>query len=112
MQKRTFLFVDDFCKGIIKIIKKGNSKEVYNIGSNFEYRNIDIVKMIVKKMGASFNKNVGYTKDRLFNDARYSINISKIKKLGWKPTVKVEDEIENIIEWFKNNIHRYPKRFS
>ena len=111
LQKRTFVFIDDFCKGIIKIIKKGKANEVYNIGSDFEYRNIDIVKLIAKKMGVKFNKIVSYTKDRPFNDARYSVNISKIKKLGWRPTTKVEDEIENIIEWYKENLERYPKRF-
>ena len=112
LQKRTFLFIDDFCRGIIKIIRKGKNNEVYNIGSDFEYRNIEIVKLILEKMGVSFNKNISYTKDRLFNDARYSININKIQKLGWTPTIKVEDEIENIIKWYKNNINRYPKRFT
>lgn len=112
LQKRTFLFVDDFCRGIIKIIRKGKNNEVYNIGSDFEYRNIEIVKLILEKMGVSFNKNISYTKDRLFNDARYSININKIQKLGWTPTIKVEDEIENIIKWYKDNMERYPKRFT
>ena len=111
LQKRSFLFVDDFCNGIIKIIKKGKDNEVYNIGSNFEYKNIEIAKLITKKMRASFDKNVGYTKDRLFNDFRYSVDFKKIMKLGWKPKVRVEDEIENIIEWYKDNIERYPKRF-
>ena len=112
LQKRTFLFVDDFCRGIIKIIRKGKNNEAYNIGSDFEYRNIEIVKLILEKMGVSFNKNISYTKDRLFNDARYSININKIQKLGWTPTIKVEDEIENIIKWYKDNMERYPKRFT
>ena len=111
LQKRSFLYVGDFCKGIIKIIKKGKNNEIYNIGSKFEYRNVDIVKMIIKKMGLKFKGNVSYSKDRPFNDYRYSINFNKLKKLGWKPEVKVEDEIENIIEWYKNNISRYPKRF-
>ena len=112
LQKRSFLFVDDFCEGIIRIIKKGKNNEVYNIGSNFEYRNIDIVKLIIKKMNASFHTSVEYTNDRPFNDYRYSIDFRKIMNLGWKPTVKVEEQIENIIEWYKENIERYPKRFS
>ena len=49
--------------------------------------------------------------DRPFNDYRYSINFKKIMKLGWKPKVKVEDEIDNITQWYKKNIKRYPKRF-
>ena len=111
LQKRSFLFVDDFCNGMLKIIKSGKNNEIYNIGSNFEYRNVDIVKIKKKKMEVSFDKNVGYTNDRPFNDYRYSIDFNKIMKLGWKPKIKVEDEIENIIEWYKANIKRYPKRF-
>ena len=109
-QKRSFLFIDDFCKAIFQIVKKGKKNEVYNIGSNFEYRNIEIVKIIAKKLGVSFEKNVSFTKNRPFNDFRYSINFNKIKKLNWKPKIKFEDEIDNIILWYKKNIYRFPKR--
>lgn len=112
MQKRTFLFIDDFCNAIIRVIKKGKDNEIYNIGSNFEYKNIEIVKLITKKMGVAFDKYVSFTNDRPFNDFRYSINFKKIMKLGWEPKVRVEDQIENIIDWYNQNIKRYPKRFS
>ena len=106
LQKRSFLFVKDFCNAIDVIVKKGKKNEIYNIGSNFEYRNIDIVKIILKKFGKKFKDVVRYTKDRPFNDFRYSINFNKIKKLGWKPKTRVEEEIENIIGWYKKNIKR------
>ena len=109
--KRTFLFVKDFCDAIVKIIKKGKENEIYNIGSNFEYKNIEIAKLITKKFGVSFDKYVSFGEDRPFNDRRYSINFQKIMKLGWNPKVKVEDVIVNIIKWYKTNIKRYPKRF-
>ena len=110
-QKRTFLYVEDFCRAIYTIIKKGKKKEIYNIGSNFEFRNIDIVKLISKKCNVIFKDNVFFSKDRPFNDFRYSINYTKLSKLGWKPKNNVEDKINEIIKWYKNNIHRYPKRF-
>jgi len=109
-QKRTFLFVDDFCKALINIIEKDKRNEIYNVGTNFEYKNIEIVKLIIKKMRLNFRGNIFFKSDRPFNDYRYSININKIKKLGWKPKIKVESEIENIIEWYKKNIHRYSNR--
>ena len=111
LNKRSFLFVDDFCNGILKIIKNGKEKEIYNIGSKFEYKNIEIVKLITKTLGVSFNKFISFTEDRPFNDARYSVDFSKIVKLGWKPKVRVEDEIQNIVNWYKKNINRYSKRF-
>ncbi len=110
LQKRSFLFVGDFCKAIDKIIMKGKKNEIYNIGSNFEYKNIEISKMITKSMNMNFNKFISFTKDRPFNDYRYSVNFNKIKKLGWKPTIKVEDKISEIIDWYKKNIKRYPNR--
>ena len=50
-------------------------------------------------------------KDRPFNDFRYSVDFRKIKKLGWKPKVKVEDKIFEINNWYKKNISRFKKRF-
>ena len=105
------LYIGDFCKAISLLIEKGKRNEIYNVGSNFEYENLDIAKIITKKMKVDFKKNISFTKDRPFNDFRYSIDYNKIKALGWTPKIKVEDKIQEIIEWYKNNINRYPKRF-
>ena len=110
-QKRSFLYIGDFCKAISLLIEKGKRNEIYNVGSNFEYENLDIAKIITKKMKVDFKKNISFTKDRPFNDFRYSIDYNKIKALGWTPKIKVEDKIQEIIEWYKKNINRYPKRF-
>ena len=108
-QKRTFLYIDDFCKAIYSIVINWKSNQVYNIGSSFEYKIIDLVNLIVKKFNKNFKKNTKFVKDRLFNDFRYSVNINKIKNLKWKPQVKVEDKIDNIIEWYKNNFKLFKK---
>jgi UDP-glucose 4,6-dehydratase len=110
-QKRSFLYVGDFCSAVNQIVKKGKLFEAYNIGSNFEYRNIDVVKLIAEVNNKNFKKNIIYVKDRPFNDYRYSINYNKIKKLNWKPKIKLEDKIFEINSWYKDNISRYKKRY-
>ena len=111
IQKRTFLYVGDFCKALDVLIKKGKLYEAYNVGSTFEYKNIEIIKLIAKINNKNLKKNIQYVKDRPFNDFRYSVNYSKLKKLGWKPKIKVEDKLLEINEWYINNIKRFKKRF-
>lgn len=102
-QKRTFLHSKDFANAIYLIIRKWRASEIYNIGSNFEYKIIDLVKLILKKSHKEFDQSVVFVQDRLFNDFRYSVNIDKIKKLGWRPSIKVENNIDEIIKWYKDN---------
>ncbi len=109
-QKRSFLFVEDFCEGVYKIITKGKNRDIYNIGSNFEYKNIDVVKIVAKENKINMKKNIYFSKDRPFNDFRYSINFNKIKKIGWKPKNKIEDKISEINNWYKKNISRFQNR--
>ncbi len=109
-QKRSFLYVGDFCEGIEKIIRKGKVREIYNIGSSFEYRNIDVIKLIAKVNGLNFKNYSFNVKDRPFNDFRYSINYNKIKTLNWRPKFKLEDKIIEINNWYKKNINLYKNR--
>lgn len=102
-QKRTFLHVDDFSKAILLIIKNWKKNEIYNLGSNFEYKIIDLVNIILKKFNKNFSRNVNFIEDRLFNDFRYSVNTVKIKKLKWIAKYKVENRIDEIIQWYKLN---------
>lgn len=111
IQKRTFLYVGDLCKALEILVKKGKIYEAYNVGSKFEYKNIEIVKIIAKVNNRNINKCIRYVKDRPFNDFRYSVNYSKLSKLGWKPSVKVEDKIFEINDWYIKNLKRYSKRF-
>ena len=109
-QKRSFLYVKDLCEGIYKIATKGKNNNIYNIGSKFEYKNLDVFKIAAKANNLSFNKFVKYVKDRPFNDYRYSLNFDKIMRLGWKPKTKIEDKISEINDWYKKNISRFKKR--
>ena len=111
IQKRTFLYVGDLCEALYILIKKGKIFKAYNVGSKFEYKNIDIVKLIATINNKDIKKNIRYVKDRPFNDFRYSINYSKMKSLGWKPSIRVEDKIKEINNWYIKNIRRFNKRF-
>ena len=102
-QKRTFLHVKDFCKAVDIVFKKGRINEIYNVGTNDEYRNIDIIKLICKILKIKHNDLITKIPDRLFNDSRYSVNYSKLKKLGWKPKENFNKNLKEIFYWTKKN---------
>lgn len=99
---RFYLSIKDLCRAILLIIKK-SKKGIYNVASKQSFKNIDMINLICKKMGKDPKKNIRFTKDRLYNDKRYSVNCNKIKKLGWKPILKIENELDEIIDWYKKN---------
>ncbi len=97
---RHFLSVHDFCRGLILIIKK-TKKGTFNIGSDEKFSNIQIAKKIQKLIGSS--QLIKHVKDRPFNDTRYSISSSKIKKLGWKTKENLFKQLPEMILWYKKN---------
>ena len=100
---RDWLYVEDHCKAIDLIIHKGRIGEIYNVGGHNEMANIDIVKLIVKKLGKSEDL-ITYVTDRKGHDLRYAIDPTKISnELGWLPETKFKDGIEKTIDWYLNN---------
>ena len=100
---RDWLYVEDHCKAIDVIIHNGVIGEVYNVGGHNEMSNIDIVKIILSKLGKSEDL-IAYVKDRKGHDMRYAIDPTKITtELGWAPTTMFADGIEKTIEWYLNN---------
>ncbi len=109
---RDWLYVDDHCSAIMTVLNKGKEGEVYNIGGNNEWYNIDIVKLILKKLDISEDK-IKYVKDRPGHDRRYAIDSTKImSELGWKPKYNFETGIELTINWYKKNIDWWKKVMS
>ncbi len=99
---RDWIYVEDHCRAIDAVLHKGKPGEVYNIGSSNEWTNIDLIKLILKKLGKSENL-ITYVKDRPGHDRRYAIDSSKIREeLGWKPQVEFQDGINNTVEWYLN----------
>ncbi|MCM8796776.1 MAG: dTDP-glucose 4,6-dehydratase [Candidatus Omnitrophica bacterium] len=96
---REWLYVDDCVKGILAILESGRVGSVYNIGSDEERRNIDIVMLILKEMHAS-NNLIEFVKDRPGHDLRYRLNSDKIRQqLHWMPEVKPEEGIRYTVRW-------------
>ena len=100
---RDWLYVEDHCKAIDLIIRKGRVGEVYNIGGHNEMRNIDIVKLICKALGKP-ESLITYVTDRKGHDMRYAIDPTKIHtELGWLPETKFADGIQTTIRWYLEN---------
>lgn len=103
MNIRDWLYVDDHCEAIIKVLEKGKIGHVYNIGGNNEIKNLDLVKMILKHLGKD-ESLIQFVKDRPGHDRRYAINSSKIQtETGWEPKYKFEDRLAFTIDWYLNN---------
>ena len=109
---RDWLYVEDHCSAIIKVLSDGKSGEVYNIGGNNEWYNIDIVKLILNKLGKT-DEMIQYVKDRPGHDRRYAIDSSKIAdELGWKPAYDFEKGITLTVEWYLKNEEWWKKVMS
>ena len=100
---RYWLYVEDHCRAIDLIIHSGEIGEIYNIGGHNEMRNIDIVKLICRKLDKP-ESLIKFVEDRKGHDLRYAIDNIKIQKtLGWQPEVKFEDGIQKTIRWYMGN---------
>jgi len=102
MNVRDWLYVMDNCAAIDLVLDKGKIGEVYNIGGNFEIPNIELTKIILKNLGKT-DKMIHYVTDRLGHDRRYSLDSTKIRKLGWKPSKDFNIAIKETINWYRNN---------
>ena len=100
---RDWLYVEDHCKAIDLVMRKGRVGEVYNIGGHNEMKNIDIVKLICKELGKP-ESLITYVTDRKGHDMRYAIDPTKIhKELGWLPETMFKDGIKKTIRWYLDN---------
>ncbi len=100
---RDWLYVEDHCRALDMVLHHGQYGEVYNIGGHNEKRNIDIVKLILHKLGKPEHL-ITFVKDRPGHDRRYAIDASKIEReLGWKPKETFETGIEKTIQWYLDN---------
>ncbi len=100
---RDWLYVKDHCAAIDLVMRKGKVGEVYNVGGHNEKSNLEVVKIILEKLGKP-ESLITYVTDRPGHDMRYAIDPTKIhNELGWIPETKFEDGIEETIEWYLNN---------
>lgn len=99
---RTYIYIDDFSNALDAVFKKGEFGEIYNIGTSDEISNIELTKMILKKMGKD-ESYIDFVRDRPFNDIRYSIETGKIKALGWKQRHNFKKSLDKTIKWYKES---------
>lgn len=102
LNARDWIYVIDNCEAINFIMHNGKEGEIYNIGGGNEIPNIKLTKMILKELGKD-ESFIEYVKDRLGHDRRYSLDCSKINKLGWKPRFKFHKALKETIKWYKEN---------
>ena len=100
---REWIHVDDHCRGLEQIFENGKAGEVYNLGSNAEFTNLELTTELLKSFGLGKDK-INYVADRLGHDRRYSLNFEKAANiLGYKPGITFESGLLETIEWYKNN---------
>ena len=108
---RDWLYVEDHARAIDLIFHEGKVAETYNIGGHNEWRNIDLVKVLIKTVDRVLGNEEGhslglinYVTDRLGHDARYAIDSSKLKnELGWEPSLQFEEGLEKTVKWYLEN---------
>ena len=99
---RDWIFVDDHCDAVYKVLTEGKTGHSYNISSNNEIDNLTIVKKILEFMNKS-NDLIEFVDDRPGHDLRYSLDSSKIRdSLNWNNSTDFENGLKNTIEWVKN----------
>lgn len=97
---RDWIHVEDHCAAILAALMNGKSGQVYNIGSDGELRNIDVVKRILAHLGKP-ESLIEYVTDRLGHDRRYAIDSTKAhRELQWKPSHRHEEGIIETIDWY------------
>jgi dTDP-glucose 4,6-dehydratase len=100
---RDWIYVDDHCRGIVAVAEKGVRGEAYNLGGDAEKENIEIVRLILEKLGKP-ESLIRFVRDRPGHDFRYAVDFSKIEtELGWKPLVSFEEGMEKTIRWYLDN---------
>ena len=105
--RRRYLAAEDFAEAITTLMAHGKVGEIYNIGTTDEFTNLEIAALICESLGGTVEDSVTYVGDRPFNDSRYAVKFDKISALGWKPRHNLQDEIDKVTNWYRENQARY-----
>jgi dTDP-glucose 4,6-dehydratase len=111
-QIRDWLYVEDHCRAISLVLRRGRPGETYNVGGLNERTNLDVVRLICslldakapRKDGKSYATQIEFVTDRPGHDRRYAIDCSKIQsELGWRPAESFETGLAKTVDWFIAN---------
>ena len=108
---RDWLYVEDHVKALLLVLEHGKIGRSYNVGSNNEKSNLEIVKMICSTLdniksrhNGKYSDLICFVKDRPGHDSRYGIDAKRIKKeLGWRPVSSFEESVKKTVKWYLNN---------
>jgi dTDP-glucose 4,6-dehydratase len=105
---REWIYVEDFCLAIKKVINFKTKHDHYNVGSNFRLSNLNLAKLIIdffhKKKIKNYNKHIVFVKDRPGHDLKYLVNSNKFRKeTKWKESFSFFQAINKTIDWYKTN---------
>ena len=108
------MFVEDHARAIDVIFHQGKDGDTYNIGGFNEWRNIDLVRVIIKEVDKQLGRPEGtseklitFVTDRAGHDLRYAIDATKLKnELGWEPSLQFEEGIRKTVKWYLQRIDK------
>jgi len=101
-QVRDWLYVDDHCRAIWLLIDSGINGEVYNVGGGYECENIKLAHKLLAIMNKD-KRSIKFVQDRPGHDMRYSLDSSKLKKLGWLPQYDLDLGLKKTVDWYLEN---------
>jgi dTDP-glucose 4,6-dehydratase len=101
-QVRDWLHVDDHCAAIELVLREAGAGEIYNVGAGEEHENVELTQRIIEYTGADPSL-VRHVADRAGHDRRYSLDTSKLRSLGWRPSRSWEDGIRETVEWYRDH---------
>ncbi|OQO83118.1 dTDP-glucose 4,6-dehydratase [Enterococcus casseliflavus] len=99
LNKRDWLYVEDFCRAIFIILECGKTGEIYNVSAHEEIDNLTLVKKLCHLCSYD-ERMIEFVEDRLGHDYRYAMETSKIESLGWKPKTNLEEGLIKTVKWY------------
>jgi dTDP-glucose 4,6-dehydratase len=103
MQVRDWIYVDDHARGILHVLERGETGNVYNVGGGNPRANIEITRLLVEDCGRSMETHVRHVADREGHDRRYAIDSSKLRALGWMPRMPFDEGLRETVAWYRAN---------
>ena len=108
LQQRDWLYVEDHCRALDLILRKGAPGEIYNIGAGHERPNKEIAEAILKLLGRPLSL-IRHVTDRPGHDRRYALNCDKIRQLGWAPQYPLDAALKTTVDWYRENASWWKK---
>ena len=102
LNERDWLSVDDHCAGVHLVLERGEPGEIYNIGAGNETPNRVLVDKLLALLGKD-ESSVRYVHDRLGHDRRYSVDVGKVTRLGWRRARSLDEALEETVRWYRDN---------